>query len=71
MVNVNKLKAKFVERGMSIEQAAEFVGIERSKLYRRFREPTSFSISEVNNIVHALQLTAEDAMAIFFADEVA
>lgn len=71
MVNVNKLKAKFVERGMSVEQAAEFVGIERSKLYRRFRDPTLFTVNEVNSIVHALGLTAEEAMAIFFADGVA
>ena len=71
MVNINKLKAKFVEQGMSIEQAAEFVGIERSKLYRRFREPSTFSINEATIIVRALQLTPEEAMAIFFADEVA
>lgn len=72
MVNINKLKGKIVEKGMTIEKLAEKIGIDRSTIYRKMGasgEP--FTIREANLICKALGLDGQEAMAIFFSHYVA
>ncbi|WP_031513993.1 helix-turn-helix domain-containing protein [Desulfofalx alkaliphila] len=72
MVNINKLKGKIVERGMSVGDLAKEIGVDRSTLYRKMNasgEP--FTIREANLICKALKLSGQEAMAIFFSDCVA
>lgn len=72
MINVLKLKGKMVERGVTTEDLAKQLGIDRTTLYRKFKNNgSSFTIREANEIVCFLKLSKEDANAIFFANEVA
>lgn len=72
MVNINKLKGKIIENGLTVETLADKIGIDRSTLYRRISsEGGDFSIKEADKIVSILGLTCEDANAIFFNQFVA
>lgn len=71
-INVNKLKGKIVERGMSISSLAEIMGIDRATLYRKLsNDGDTMLVKDANSIVSALGLSADDAVAIFFAQFVA
>ena len=72
MVNINKLKRKIVENGLTIEKLADNIGIDRSTLYRKINNNgETFTIKEADLILNALNLTAEEAKAIFFSQFVA
>ena len=72
MVNVNKLKGKIVERGLTVEKLAETVGVEKGTIYRKIsNDGLSFTIGEANLICRALQLDGQEATAIFFSQYVA
>lgn len=72
MVNVNKLRGKIVENGLSVEEVADKIGIDRSTLYRRLNSGgEGFLIKEADAIVKILHLTSNEATAIFFAQCVA
>lgn len=72
MVNVNKLKGKIVELGYSVEKLAEEVNIDRSTMYRKMSgKGDGFTIKEVDKICKVLNLSREDAIAIFFTQYVA
>ena len=71
MVNINKLKGSVIERELNIKRLSEKTGIDRARLYRRFKDPSQFTIAEVDSIVEVLGLSAEEALDIFFACTVA
>ena len=72
MVNINKLKGKIVESGLSMEILAKKIGINKSTLYRKINgKGNSFSIKEADLIVETLALSQAEAIAIFFAQLVA
>ena len=71
MVNVNKLKGKIVERGMTVEALAQSMKIDKSTLYRKLSKGESFTIGEANQICSALKLDSQEAAAIFFSQYVA
>lgn len=72
MINTNKLKGKIVERGLNIDELSKSIGMNKSTFYRRLNEKgETFSIKEVNKMCSTLNLTSEEATAIFFADNVA
>ena len=72
MVNINKLKGKIVERGMNISKLATKIDIDKSTLYRKIKNNgDDISIKEANLIVEALDLTIDEANAIFFNQFVA
>lgn len=71
-VNVNKLKGKIVENGMTVTALAEKIGVDRATLYRKLsNNGETMLVKDANAIVSALNLTAEDALAIFFSQIVA
>ena len=70
-VNISKLKGKITEHDFTIEQLSTETGISTDTLYRRFKDGKKFTIEEVNKIVFALNLSAREAMEIFFAEYVA
>lgn len=71
-VNVNKLKGKLVELGKNMEDLANAVGTSESAMYRKLQNNgRKLLVSDANKIVAFLQLTAEEAVAIFFAPLVA
>ena len=72
LVNVNKLKGKIVENQASIKDLSDAIGIDESTFYRKLRsggEP--FTIGEADQIAKFLNLTKEEATAIFFSQYVA
>lgn len=68
MVNVNKLKGKIVENDLSVEQLSAKIGVNASTIYRKMASGgESFTIEEATSIKNCLNLSEEEAMAIFFA----
>lgn len=58
MINVNKLKGKIVEKGITVRILAKEIGVDQSTLYRKLK----------NN---GDDITIEEANAIFFSHNVA
>jgi transcriptional regulator with XRE-family HTH domain len=71
MVNVNKLKGRFVENGKSVADIAEYIGVDKATLYRKLNNPELITLREADAIVKCLNLSADDAVAIFFSEYVA
>lgn len=72
MVNINKLKGKIVENGLTIDKLAKEIGLDRSTLYRKINnDGETFSIREANLICSVLGLTGQEATEIFFSQYVA
>mgnify|MGYP001947786641 CR=1 FL=1 len=71
-MNVNKLKGKIVEKGLTVTEVAEKIDIDRSSLYRKLNnEGETLTIKEANKIVKVLNLPATEATEIFFSNSVA
>lgn len=71
-VNINRLKGKIVERGMSIATLAEALEIDRSTLYRKLEnDGAGLLVRDANKIATVLDLTRDEAVSIFFARYVA
>lgn len=70
-INCNMLKGKIIERGLTVEKLAEIMGIDKSTLYRKLSNGDTMLVKDANTIVKALNLSANEALAIFFGDLVA
>lgn len=71
MVNVNKLKAKIVERALNVEAVAGMMSIDKSTLYRHLNSPDEITIREADEMSRVLGMTRDEAMVIFFSQFVA
>lgn len=64
--NMDALRAKMAELGISNETLAKRLGIDVSTLYRKMKsEGTNFTVGQMHIIVAVLGLTNEEASAIF------
>lgn len=71
-VNINKLKGKIVENGLTVAILAEKMGINHATLYRKMNnDGETMLVKDANAIVAALHLTVDEAVAIFFSQLVA
>lgn len=61
----NRLKAKMVENGMSVETVASAIGMERSKLYRKLNNFEKITIGDATKIKDVLNMTDQEAIDIF------
>lgn len=66
MINLNKLKAKRVEVGLTQVEIAELLGINFVTYQRKETGIRDFSIKEVIKLTDILKLTIEDVNEIFF-----
>ena len=65
-IDVNKLKQRIADRGMTVEQLSEKIGIDDSTYYRKIASGgTAFSIEQVQKIVAILGLSGAEAKEIF------
>lgn len=64
-LNVNKLKAKMIEKGYNVESLAVALGMDKSTLYRKLQRLEAFTIGEVRKIKEILELTDSEAVEIF------
>lgn len=69
-MNVNKLKAKCVERGINIDTLSKNVGIDRGTFYRKLNND-GFSVEDAVKISDNLELTNVEILTIFFEKSVA
>lgn len=69
-INVQKLKGKITEEGLSQGNVATLIGIDRSTFYRKMKDGgRTFDIEEVGKIVEVLSLDKDETMNIFFAKQ--
>ena len=66
-LNAFKLKAKIVERNMTMEELASSIGISTATLYRKVRSPLRMTLMEVIKIKDVLDITDKEAIDIFLA----
>ena len=64
-MDLNKLKGKIVEKGWNVEKLAEYIGVDRSSMYRKLNNFEKITIGEAKKIATALELSNEDASSIF------
>lgn len=71
MINVNKLKGKIVENGLSVADVAKAIGIGTASLYRKMngKEETMY-VKDAYAIGQLLKLSTDEMNAIFFAPDV-
>ena len=65
-MDINKLKGKIAEKGLSVEKLAGLMGVDRSSLYRKLNNAERITIGEAQRMKVALNLTNEEASVIFF-----
>jgi predicted transcriptional regulator len=66
-MNILKLKGKMVEMGVSAENLATEINVDRSTLYRKLKSGESFTVGEVQKIIAVLDLTRDETHDIFFS----
>ena len=72
MLNVKKLKAQMVEKGISVSDLSKELGIHPATMYRKLsRRDKGFTVAEAEQIGHALELSSTSLMEIFFGQFVA
>ena len=67
MANLDMLKNKIEESGMTIENLAKRANIKRYTLDRRLRGGGEFRASEIVGLTRALKLTVAEKNKIFFS----
>lgn len=67
-MNVNKLKGKITEKGLSVEKLAQQIGVDRSSLYRKLNNAEKITIGEATRMKDVLEMTPEEATLIFLAN---
>lgn len=67
MFNKNKLSAKIIENGFSVQEIAEKLGINPSTLYRKMNSETDFTRNEITMLRDFLHFSLEEMNEIFFA----
>ena len=71
-MNTRKLKAKLVEKDVSIADLATLLNVDKSTVYRKLNKSgQTFTVSDVDKIAKALCLTYNDINEIFFTNIVA
>ncbi len=65
-MDLNALKSKMKDSGMSMTFIAKKLDISRASLYKKLDGTSEFRISEVISICDALHLTKEERNSIFF-----
>lgn len=70
MSDINLLKKKIEESGMTMIAISTKSGIVRETLYNRLNGKGEFNASEMTGLAKALRLTNKERDEIFFAEEV-
>ncbi len=69
--NFAKLRGRMVEKSITAEELAHQIGMARPALSLRLNGKRQFRLNEVEQIVTALGIPAEQIAAYFFTEEVA
>ena len=72
MVNVDRLREAMNDRSVTLEAAANALGIDRATFYRRLnKQGTKFTVEEVGKLSELLNLSPATMQEIFFDRELA
>jgi len=72
MVNVDLLRDALSKQGVTVEQAAQAIDVDRATFYRRLAtNGARFTIDEVEKLAKLLNLSRVEMEHIFFARELA
>ena len=71
MLKLNELKAEIVRNEMTIEEFADATNIDRTTMWRRFKDTNTFTFAEINRMIKVLNLSKTRIIEIFFTNEVA
>jgi hypothetical protein len=67
MVNTNMLREKITERGLSIQTLSEKMQkTHRATIYRKLNGSIPFTVSNADEIIAILNLSKDEALAVFF-----
>lgn len=66
-MRANKLKGKIIEKGLSVEQVADKMGIDKSTFYRKLKDFDTFTLGEMTSIQNILELNEQETCSIFLA----
>lgn len=69
MVDINLLKRRIADSGITIAHIAKEAGMSRETFYNRLENP-EFKVSEAQRIGKTLHLTEQEFLQIFFASNV-
>lgn len=70
MTNLDMLKSKINESGMTVTAIARKCDMSRETLYNRFKKKGEFNASEIVALTNILHMSKEERDAIFFGEEV-
>lgn len=65
VVKYNLLKAKLVEKNLSIAAVSDAVGIKQRNLYRKISGTTCFTLQDISKIAKYLDLSDADTVRVF------
>lgn len=71
MIDRNKFRAAVIEKGLSMKEVAEYLGINVSTLYRKIGGESDFTREELQILRKKMLLSDEQIMSIFFAEKLA
>lgn len=63
----NKIRGRIIELGMSVPEIASSLGIDRSTMYRKLKDPGRFTVSELRKLVSVLQWSGQEVRDIFLS----
>ncbi|MDO4531281.1 MAG: XRE family transcriptional regulator [Bacillota bacterium] len=71
MFDGERLQRALRERGLSLRQTAEIMGLSEDVLYRKMQDAGDFTRNEIQLLRWGLGLTGAETEDIFFAEELA
>ena len=71
MFNQNLLRAKIIEKGLSVTQLCQYLGICEATFYRKLARDGDFSRFEIKRITEKLNLSRSERDEIFFGQKLA
>lgn len=68
-MNSRRLKARMIEQGISVEDIGRKMGYSVATAYRKINGSSGLTVKEAIEMAKALNLSDDDILHIFFADE--
>lgn len=64
-MNMNKLNARILDSGMTIDEVAELIGINGFSLYCKMKHPVTMTVGDAMKLKEVLNLSNQEARDIF------
>ena len=64
-MDMNRLNAKILDSGMTIDEVAELIGISGLSLYFKMKRPMAMTVGDAIKLKNALNMNNQEAIDIF------